>query len=94
MIIMTQGKAAIWNFDDLSRLHITGNGTGIQAVARNGGGGEVARYRNREQCIFVLEMFLSAVDADDEVFVFPTEQSLEFAKQHGSSGGGKRHGGS
>lgn len=94
MIIMTQGRAAIWNFDDLSRLHITGNGTGIQAVARNGGGGEVARYRNREQCIYVMEMFLASVAAEDRAFIFPAEKELEFAKQHGSSGGGKRHGGS
>lgn len=94
MIIVTQNKQAIWNFDDISRLHITGRGTGIQAVARNGSGGEVAQYHNREQATFVMGMLQSAVAADDRAFVFPTQEELTFAKQHGSSGGGRGHGGS
>ena len=92
MILYTQNRQAIWNFDDVSRLHVTGQGTGIQIVARNGSGGEVAKYRNREQATFVLGMLVSAVDAQDSSFVFPTEGELEHAKQHGASGGGKRHG--
>ena len=94
MVIVTQNKQAIWNFDDVSRLHVTGNGTGIQIVAKNGAGGEVARYRNREQCTYVLEMFISSFNADDKSFSFPTEIFLDHAKSHTSSGGGKRHGGS
>ena len=61
MIILTQNKQAIWNFDDISRLHVTGRGTGIQAVARNGSGGEVAQYRDREQATYVMEMLASAI---------------------------------
>lgn len=94
MIIFTQNRQAIWNFDDISRLHVTGNGTGIQAVGRNGSGGEIARYRNREQCTYVLGMLESAINAGDNTFCFPQERELEHAKQHGSTGGGSRHGGS
>ena len=94
MVIYSQSRQAIWNFDDVSRLHVTGQGTGIQIVARNGSGGEVAKYHNREQASFVLGMFVSAVAAGDKTFDFPTETEMEHAKQHGSNGGGKRHGGS
>ena len=94
MILYTQNRQAVWNFDDTSRLHITGQGTGIQIVARNGSGGEVAKYRNREQATFVMGMFVSAVENGEKAFAFPTEIEMEHAKQHGSSGGGKRHGGS
>lgn len=94
MVILTQNKQAIWNFDDISRLHVTGNGTGIQAVAKNGAGGEVAKYKNREQCTWVLGMLMSAVSSEERCFSFPEERELEYAKQHGSSGGGRRHGGS
>ena len=73
---------------------MTGNGTGIQAVAKNGAGGELARYKNREQCTYVLEMLISAIDADERTFTFPAEKELEHAKQHGATGGGKRHGSS
>lgn len=92
--IYTQNKQAVWNYADISRFHVTGNGTGIQAVARNGAGGELARYKNREQCTFVLEMLMSALEADERTFSFPTERDIEYAKQHTSTGGGKRHGGS
>lgn len=80
--IYTQNRQAVWNFADISRFHVTGNGTGIQAVAKNGAGGELARYKNREQCTYVLEMLMSAFDADERTFVFPTEKELEHAKQH------------
>ena len=73
---------------------MTGNGTGIQAVAKNGAGGELARYKNREQCTYVLGMLMSAFDAGEQTFIFPTEKELEHAKQHSAAGGGKRHGGS
>lgn len=47
MAIYTQNRQAVWNFADISRLHVTGNGTGIQAVAKNGAGGEKrSRWRN------------------------------------------------
>lgn len=94
MILYTQSREAVWNFADISRLYVTGQGTGIQATARNGAGGEVARYRNREQASFVLRMLVAAIDAGEESFTFPTEGELEHAKQHGQSGGGKKHGGS
>ena len=94
MILLTQNKQAIWNFDDISRLHVTGRGTGIQVVARNGSGGEVAQYRDREQATFVMEMMASAISAGDSVFYFPAERELLHAKQHTSTGGGSRHGGS
>jgi len=92
--IYTQNRQAVWNFADISRFHVTGNGTGIQAVAKNGAGGELARYKSREQCTYVLEMLMSALDADDRTFIFPAEKELEHAKQHGATGGGKRHGSS
>ena len=94
MIILTQNKQAIWNFDDISRLHVTGRGTGIQAVARNGSGGEVAQYRDREQATYVMEMLASAISAQENVFAFPSERELQRAKQHTSTGGGSRHGSS
>lgn len=94
MAICTQNRQAIWNYADIQRLHINGNGTGVQAVAKNGAGGELARYRNREQCTFVLGMLMSALAADDRTFTFPTEQEIMHAKQHSATGGGKRHGGS
>jgi len=40
IVIYTQNRQAVWNFADISRFHVTGNGTGIQAVAKNGAGGE------------------------------------------------------
>ena len=92
--IYTQNRQAVWNFADISRFHVTGNGTGIQAVAKNGAGGELARYKNREQCTYVLGMLMSAFDAGEQTFIFPTEKELEHAKQHSAAGGGKRHGGS
>lgn len=92
--IYTQNKQAVWNYADISRFHVTGNGTGIQAVAKNGAGGELARYRNREQCTYVLGMLMSALESDERTFSFPEERELEYAKQQGSTGGGKRHGGS
>lgn len=96
MIIYTQNRQAIWNFDDISRLHINGNGTGIQAVAKNGSGGEVAKYRNREQCTYVLGMLESAVAADERTFTFPQEQEIQHAKQHGANVTSRKagHGGS
>lgn len=94
MIIFTQNKQAVWNFDDMSRLHVTGTGTGIQAVGRNGSGGEIARYRNREWCVYALEMLISAIEAGDKTFTFPNEREMEHRTAHGVSGGGKRHGGS
>ena len=92
--IYTQNRQAVWNFADISRLYVTSNGAGIQAAAKNGAGGEMARYKNREQCIYVLMMLISALDADERTFIFPTEKELEHAKQHSAAGGGKRHGGS
>ncbi len=94
MIILTQNKQAVWNFDDISRLYVTGRGTGIQTVARNGSGGEVAQYQNREQATYVMEMLTSAISAGDSVFAFPSERELQHAKQHTSTGGGSRHGSS
>ena len=84
MIILTQNKQAIWNFDDISRLHVTGRGTGIQA----------AQYRDREQSTYVMEMLASAISAQENVFAFPSERELQHAKQHTSTGGGSRHGSS
>ena len=92
--IYTQNRQVVWNFADISRFHVTGNGTGIQAVAKNGAGGELAKYKSREQCTYVLGMLMSAIDADERTVTFPTEKEIEYAKQHGSTGGGKRHGGS
>lgn len=92
--IYTQSKQAVWNFADISRFHVTGNGTGIQAVAKNGAGVELARYKSREQCTYALWMLISALEADERTFAFPTEGEIEYAKQHSSTGGGKRHGGS
>ena len=92
--IYTQNKQVIWNYDDISRFHVTGNGTGIQVVAKNGSGGELARYRNREQCTHVLGMLISALEADEKTFVFPMGKEIEHARQQSSTGGGKRHGGS
>jgi len=94
MIIVGQNKRVVWNFDDVSRVHVTGRGTGIQVVARNGSGGEVAQYRDREQATFVMEMMASAISAGDSVFSFPSERELQHAKQHTSTGGGSRHGSS
>lgn len=94
IVIYTQNRQAVWNFADISRFHVTGNGTGIQVVAKNGAGGEVARYKNRGQCTYVLEMLMSALNADERTFTFPAEMELEHAKQHSATGGGKRHGGS
>lgn len=92
--IYAQNRQAIWNYADISRFHVTGTGTGIQAVAKNGSGGELARYKSREQCTYVLGMLMSALDADDRTFTFPAEREIEYAKQHSATGGGKRHGGS
>lgn len=94
MVILTQNKQALWNFDDISRFHVTGNGTGIQAVGRNGAGGEVAKYKNREQCTFVMEMLESAISAEERAFAFPSVEEIQHNRTHTSSGGGKRHGGS
>ena len=94
MIIVGQNKRVVWNFDDVSRVHVTGRGTGIQAVARNGSGGEVAQYRDREQSTYVMEMLSSAISAQENVFAFPSERELQHAKQHTSTGGGSRHGSS
>ena len=92
--IYAQNRQAIWNYTDISRVHVTRDGTGIQVVAKNGTGGELARYRNREQCTFVLEMLISAIETDELTFTFPMEDEVTYAKQHNSTGGGKRHGGS
>ena len=94
MAIYTQNRQAVWNFADISRLHVTSNGTGIQAVAKNGAGGEIARYKSREQCTYVLEMLMSAIETDELTFTFPMEEEVTYAEQHNSTGGGKRHGGS
>ena len=94
MIIVGQNKRVVWNFDDVSRVHVTGRGTGIQVVARNGSGGEVAQYRDREQSTYVMEMLASAISAQENVFAFPSERELQHAKQHTSTGGGSRHGSS
>jgi hypothetical protein len=94
MILFTQNKQAIWNFDDVSRLHLTSQGNAVVLVSKNGAGGEMGKYRSREQAVFVMGMLISAVESDERSFCFPTEQELEHAKQHGSSGGGSRHGGS
>ena len=94
MIIISQNEQALWNLDDISRLHVTGTGTGIQAVGRNGAGGEVAKYVNREQCTYVLGMFASAIAADERTFAFPSVEAIQHNKMHRSSGGGSRHGGS
>ena len=95
--IYTQNKQAIWNYDDVSRIHITGSGKGINVVAKGGAGGEAAKYRTRDQCIYVMEMLMAALAADDRTFVFPGEVELEQQMQHmrhSCSGGGSRHGGS
>lgn len=94
MAVYSQNRQAVWNYMDISRLHVTENGTGIQAVAKNGADGELARYRNREQCTYALGMLMASIDADERTFTFPTEMEIEYAKQHGTAGGGKRHGGS
>ena len=91
--IYTQNRQAVWNFADISRFHVTGNGTGIQAVAKNGAGGELARYKNREQCTYVLEMLMSAIDADERTAIYliisgvmPFETSEQNkAQQHGQA---------
>ena len=63
-------------------------------IRRIRGGSEIARYKSREQCTYVLEMLMSALDADERTFIFPAEKEIEHAKQHSATGGGKRHGGS
>ena len=93
-VIVTQNGQAIWNFSDISRLHVTGNGTGIQAVAKNGAGGEVAKYKHRDQCTMVLSLLESEIREGSRTFVFPSIEALDNHMHHSSSGGGKRHGGS
>ena len=80
MIIVTQNRQVIYNFDDVSRLYVTGRGTGIQAVTRNGSGGEVAQYHSREQATMVMGMLQSAVTADDRAFVFPAQDEFNICK--------------
>ena len=96
--LFTQNRQAVWNYDNsVSYLHITKSGNSINVVTKNGAGGEAAKYRTREQCIFVMEMLMAALEADDRTFVFPGEVELEQRMQHmrhSSSGGGSRHGGS
>ena len=92
MAIYSQSRQVVWNYADISRIHTTGTGTGIQVIAKNGSGGELAKYRNREQCTYVLGMLMSALETNENTFTFPTESEIEYAKQHGSTGGGKRHG--
>ncbi len=94
MIILTQNRQCAWNSADISRIYVTGTGKGIQAVTPHGSGGEVAQYRDRERCTYVLGMLAAAVDAGERSFVFPAETELEHARTHTSSGGGARHGGS
>ena len=36
MIILTQNKQAVWNFDDISRLHVTGRGQRFFVPVRKG----------------------------------------------------------
>lgn len=96
--LFTQNRQAVWNYNSsVSYLHITKSGNSINVVTKNGAGGEAAKYRTREQCIFVMEMLMAALAADDRTFVFPEEAELEQQMQHmrhSSSGGGNRHGGS
>lgn len=96
--LFTQNRQAVWNYDSsVSYLHITKSGNSINVVTKNGAGGEAAKYRTREQCIFVMEMLMAALEADDRTFAFPEEAELEqrmLHKRHSSSGGGNRHGGS
>ena len=96
--LFTQNRQAIWNYDSsVSCLHITKSGNSINVVTKNGAGGEAAKYRTREQCIFVMEMLMAALEADDRTFAFPGEVELEqrmLHMRHSSSGGGSRHGGS
>ena len=94
MILFTQNRHAIWNFDDISRIHISGTGTSILVVTRTGNGGELAKYRTREQTVFVMGMIESAIVAQERSFALPTERELEHPRQHGSRGGGSDHGGS
>ena len=94
MLIVAQNRQAVWNSDNISKIHVTGTGTGIQAVERNGSGGELGKYRDREQCTFVLGMLESAVSSDERTFTFPTIEEIGHRTIHHSSGGGKRHGGS
>ena len=92
--VLAQNSQAVWNFASLANIHISKPGTSIQAVAQNGSGGELAQYSNRDQCFYAMEMLASALASDEAVFAFPTERQLERARQHGSAGGGRRHGGS
>lgn len=96
MLIFIQSHQAVWNFDDVSRINVNGSGTGIVLTTRNGNGGELGKYRNREVCTYVMEMLVSAIEDGEPSFTFPTEESLEHARQHGSKVTNRKvsHGGS
>ena len=94
MVIVSQSRKAIWNFDDVSRLHVTGSGKSIAVMTKTGNGGEMGKYKSDEQCQFVLGMLVAAISAGDISFRFPEQSELEYVHQHGSSGGGCGHGGS
>jgi len=79
MLIVTQNERAVWNCDDMQRLHITSKNTQINLIAKNGSGGEVASYRSLETCIAAMQDFVAACEAGATSYRFLTED--EFNKR-------------
>lgn len=96
MLIVSQNRSVVWDFGDSARLFITGGKPAIQIAVTGGSGGEVAKYRSREQYIDAMAAFAASYGANDRVFYFPEEAELQAAVQHrsGVSTRSNRHGGS
>ena len=83
MVIMNQGKSALWNFNDVTRLVVNGDGKTINITASGGSGGGMGEYRDRQQCQFVLGMVASAYQAGEEFFQMPSRTEVKEKMKQG-----------
>lgn len=96
MFILSKSQSNLVNMNEVENIFIGADKKSIKANMVSRSGCELAKYQTSEQCKFALGMLYSSIQANENVFSFPKEIDINFAKQHGGDYKTKKnsHGGS
>ena len=100
MLILSQNKTQIVVLENLSSIFSDASAKIRCNYNQNGGGSELARYDNREQCAYVMEYIAISYENGSKTCELPSAkqvaENMAVAKAHRSnvSTSKNRHGGS
>lgn len=76
MMIVTQNRKAIYNFDDISKIAVRKDCEGITIETISGGSADAGRYHGVRACQRVIGMMSKFAEEGKNVFWFPKEDSI------------------